>query len=120
MQSWSIGILCFNEAGTIADVYRKVKNVGSLMSVRFEIILVDDCSIDGSKEIIKSICDQDPLVKGIFHDANLGIGLSIRDIYFTAMHENVVFVPGDGQFDVTIGAKIKKFFYWKWNMCQAK
>ena len=100
MQSWSIGILCFNEAGTIADVYRKVKNVGSLMSVRFEIILVDDCSIDGSKEIIKSICDQDPLVKGIFHDANLGIGLSIRDIYFTAMHENVVFVPGDGQFDV--------------------
>lgn len=100
MQSWSIGILCFNEAGTIEDVYRKARHVASLMTDKIEIILVDDCSTDGSVEIIQSICKNDPLVKGIFHDKNLGIGLSIRDIYFTAVNENVVFVPGDGQFDL--------------------
>lgn len=100
MQSWSIGILCFNESGTIEDVYRRAKHVASKISSSYEIILVDDWSSDGSREQIKEICQNDGLVSGIFHDTNLGIGLSIRDIYFTAKYENVVFIPGDGQFDV--------------------
>lgn len=99
MQSWSIGILCYNEAGTIKDVYLKAKSVAARLSDQYEIILVDDCSTDGSRDIIHTICDTDHAVRGIFHEKNLGIGLSIRDIYFNAKNENVVFIPGDGQFD---------------------
>jgi glycosyltransferase involved in cell wall biosynthesis len=100
MQSWTVGILCFNEAGTIADVHAKVKTVLTQLCDVFEIILVDDCSTDGSKKIIQDILLIDDETRGVFHDSNLGIGLSIRDIYFNARYENVVFVPGDGQFDV--------------------
>lgn len=100
MQSWSIGILCFNESGTIEQVYEDAKAVCHKLTTKYEIILVDDASKDGSVEIIERICQKDKCVKGIFHKKNLGIGLSIRDIYFNAEMENVVFVPGDGQFDV--------------------
>lgn len=109
MQSWSIGILCYNEAGTIENVYRKVKSVGSRLSNNCEIILIDDCSTDGSDRIIRNICNEDKDVRGIFHEKNLGIGLSIRDVYFNAVNENVVFVPGDGQFDVEELLPFKEF-----------
>lgn len=109
MQSWSIGILCFNEAGTIEDVYLKAKSVGSELTDQLEIILVDDCSTDGSDKIIRKICDADKQVTGIFHQKNLGIGMSIRDVYFNAKNENVVFIPGDGQFDAEELLPYKEF-----------
>ncbi len=98
-QSWTIGILCYNEAVTIVDVYSKVKTVLSQLTGDSEIIIVDDGSTDGSIELIKKIYTYDPSVRLIFHEINKGIGASIRDVYFNATKQNVVFVPGDGQFD---------------------
>jgi len=101
MQTWTIGIICFNEKGTIQQVYEDVDKMLTGFGVDFEIILVDDASTDGSKEIIQSISAKDPLhVKAILHEYNQGIGSSIRDVYENATKENMVFVPGDGQFDV--------------------
>ncbi len=100
-QSWTIGIICYNERGTIADVYRQVADLLEAVNAPSQIILVDDASTDGSKEIIQELANADPAqVKAILHSENLGIGESIRDVYFNATMENLVFVPGDGQFDV--------------------
>ena len=70
--------------------------------VDYQIILVDDASTDGSREIIRDLGqnENNSNVQSILHDRNKGIGESIRDVYFNAEKENVVFVPGDGQFDV--------------------
>lgn len=101
MQSWTVGILCYNEAGTIKRVFLETLDVLGKMSGNYEIILVDDCSSDGSLDIIKALeKEYQGIIKPVYHKENLGIGLSIRDIYFNASKENVVFVPGDGQFDV--------------------
>jgi glycosyltransferase involved in cell wall biosynthesis len=99
-QTWSIGIACYNEIGTIDLVYRLTKSVLQEIASDYEIIIVDDASDDGSKEIINNIAAKDAKVKVILHESNIGIGGAIRSIYFNAIFENVTFIPGDNQFDV--------------------
>lgn len=101
IQSWSFGILCYNERGAVRQVYDQVVQlILSWQLDQWEIILVDDGSIDGTIEIIKGIAATDERVRLILHEENRGIGAGIRSIYFNAGFENVVFLPGDGQFDV--------------------
>ncbi|MBK8504893.1 MAG: glycosyltransferase family 2 protein [Saprospiraceae bacterium] len=100
-QSWTIGIICYNEIGTICNVFEDVLALLTESTCSFEIILVDDASSDGSKEEITRLAATNPKrFKSVIHDENRGIGESIRDVYLNASMENVVFVPGDGQFDV--------------------
>ncbi|MBS3914075.1 MAG: glycosyltransferase family 2 protein [Bacteroidetes bacterium] len=101
MQSWSAGILCYNEAGTIEKVIRDTVAVMARVSGGdFEVFVVDDCSTDNSKSIIEKCALEIPEVKLIHHDVNKGIGEALRSIYRAANKENVVTICGDGQFDV--------------------
>lgn len=101
MQSWSIGILCFNEEGTLREVFAQVIDLFEKWGLEDgEVILVDDGSQDATPRIIAELAAKDPRVKAVIHPVNLGIGAGIRSIYANAGKENVVFVPGDGQFDV--------------------
>ncbi len=101
MQSWSVGILCYNEEGSLRTVFGKVLHLFHTWELNnWEILLVDDGSKDKTPEIIQALAATDSRVKAIYHNTNLGIGEGIRSIYFNASHENVVFIPGDGQFDI--------------------
>lgn len=110
MQSWSIGILCYNEEGTLREVYGQVVQLFEKWGLEDgEIILVDDGSKDSTPVIIGQLASGDPRVKAVIHPVNLGIGAGIRSIYAHAAKENVVFVPGDGQFDVKELAPYRDF-----------
>lgn len=100
MQSWTIGIICYNEKGTIRQVFEDVQRMLKNFGCAYEIILVDDCSEDGSREIIQELVENNTSAKAVLHPKNQGIGASIRDVYFNATKDNLVFVPGDGQFNV--------------------
>ena len=74
MTKITILIPCYNEAKTIEKIVSKV--IKSEISEK-EIIIIDDCSSDGTKEILKSKIS--PLVnKIIYHETNLGKGACIR------------------------------------------
>src|SRR5687767_10139345 len=101
MQSWSAGILCYNEAGTIQQVVADtVRVVGEISGGNFEVIVVDDCSTDNSRALVEAILPQYPNVKLVHHEVNKGIGGALRSIYYNAEKENVIAICGDGQFDL--------------------
>ena len=71
----SIIIPCFNEKETIVLTFESVKSTNFFKK---EIIIVDDCSSDGSTEIIKDLKENNPNLKVIFHSTNLGKGAAIK------------------------------------------
>jgi glycosyltransferase involved in cell wall biosynthesis len=101
MQTWSVGVLCYNEGEALEKVVDGLFPVLRQLTSTFEVIIVDDCSTDGSYEVAKTLTEKYPEVKLVHHEVNRGIGGALLSVYKTAQYENVAVVPGDGQFDVT-------------------
>ncbi len=99
-QSWSVIIPCYNEKGTLEAVVQKVKLVLQQIAADFEIIVINDGSNDGSKELVDELIKTDAHLRCIHYPVNQGLGTVLREGYFGARFENVISVPGDGQFDV--------------------
>lgn len=99
MQTWSVGILCYNEAGTLEKVTTDLLHVLRQLSNTFEILIVDDRSTDGSRVVANDLAARHPEIRVISHEVNKGIGGALRSIYENARYENIGAVPGDGQFD---------------------
>ncbi len=100
LQTWSIVVLCYNEAATIKKVIAKVESTLKHIAQDYEIVVVNDGSKDDSAKIVSRIAQQNPRVKFINQVRNMGIGPSLHNGYGNATMENVCFVPGDGQFDL--------------------
>lgn len=74
MQTLSIVISVYNERSTILEILKQIEEVKLFLEK--EIIIVDDFSNDGTRDILKSL-DQNKF-KIIFNEKNLGKGYSIR------------------------------------------
>lgn len=89
----SIIIPVYNEASTVEKVVEKVWN----LPLEKEIIIVDDGSTDGSKEIIKSLEDKhkEKDMKFIYHKENKGKGEAIKNALKLVEGEIVVIQDAD-------------------------
>jgi glycosyltransferase involved in cell wall biosynthesis len=67
----TIFIPCFNENATILKAIEEARSI----NVEKEIIVTDNCSTDGTKQILDGL-RQDKDLKIIFHPRNLGVGFS--------------------------------------------
>ncbi|MGB1250102.1 MAG: glycosyltransferase family 2 protein [Candidatus Promineifilaceae bacterium] len=72
----SVIICCFNEVNTITEVIEKTQEVNLGPGWTREIVVVDNCSTDGTRELLRQI--DDPEIKTVFHEKNMGKGMSIR------------------------------------------
>lgn len=66
----SVVIPAFNEEENVEELYERL--VRSLAGFRFEIIFVDDGSVDGTWDKITSLCQKDRRVKGVRFARNFG------------------------------------------------
>ncbi|WP_083636740.1 glycosyltransferase family 2 protein [Leptolyngbya sp. 'hensonii'] len=91
----SVVIPCFNELATITAVVQAVKN--SPVS-NTEIILVDDCSTDGTRELIRSHLEAE-VDQVIYHPKNWGKGAALRSGFAVATGEIVIVQDADLEYD---------------------
>ena len=64
---------CYNEEGNLQEFYdRIVKVMEGLPEYDYEIIIADNCSTDGSRDILRGIASQDRKFKAIFNASNFG------------------------------------------------
>ena len=68
----SIVIPVFNEAKTIREIIKRVQDV----DVEKELIIVDDCSKDGTQDILRTLSDSN--IRVVTHRENMGKGAAIR------------------------------------------
>ena len=74
----SVIIPCYNEKKTIQAILEKViESLNNYKIVDYEIIIVDDSSDDGTKELLNEIKNKEKIVV-FFHETNLGKGAAIQ------------------------------------------
>jgi glycosyltransferase involved in cell wall biosynthesis len=90
----TVGLTSFNAELTIE---KAIQSARSQNWSNLEIVIVDDCSTDGSWEIITRIADQDPRVKAVCHSINGGPAAARNTILETASGEFVAFFDDDDE-----------------------
>ncbi|MDA0576979.1 MAG: glycosyltransferase family 2 protein [Verrucomicrobia bacterium] len=93
----SIVIPVYNEANTIRELIAKVVSVD--MGVTKEMVLVDDCSSDGTRDVLKAIQAEHPEWKVMFHAVNRGKGAALRTGFAAATGDVVVIQDADMEYD---------------------
>ena len=90
----SVIIPCFNEERTIKDLINAVKNSGIANQ---EIIVIDDYSTDGTRNILKNLKDND--IKLFFHSSNKGKGAALRTGFKEATGDICIVQDADLEYD---------------------
>ena len=99
----SVVIPVYNEAKTIKEIIRRVQAVDLVK----EIIIVDDASNDGTKDILNELKDE----KGttvFFHQSNHGKGAALRTAFQHVKGEIVIIQDADLEYDPQEYSKLIK------------
>lgn len=97
----SVIIPCYNEAATIENIVKRVLAVSLINEIRKEIIVVNDCSTDRSKEIIEQYIAENngQNIKLFNHTVNSGKGAAIHTGIKNATGDYVIVQDADLEYD---------------------
>src|SRR5690606_6353403 len=81
-------------------LFQAVESVLNQTLRPFEILIIDDCSTDGSQELIRNLANANPLVRYLFNETNEGIAgvrrkalENVRGDYFTYVDGDDLYLP---------------------------
>lgn len=90
----SVLIPVYNEKATVLELLRRVEAV--VLPVQKEIVIVDDGSTDGTRELLKSLGSR---AKVVLHEHNRGKGAAIRTALEHATGDVVIIQDADLEYD---------------------
>lgn len=93
MQKVTILIPVFNEVSTLEQILDKVEKA-DFCGMEKEIILIDDCSTDGTKDLYPKLP-----YKVLYHEVNQGKGAALRDGFKEATGDIIVIQDADLEYD---------------------
>lgn len=94
MMKVSVVIPVYNERQTIRQIVQRVLDTGLV----YEIIIVDDGSTDGTRDILKEL-ENHPPIRVILHPANAGKGAAVRTGIQNARGDVIIIQDADLEYD---------------------
>ncbi len=100
----SVVVPVFNEAGAAPDLAREI--AGAFAGQTVEILFVDDCSRDDTRERLAALKSEIPTLRLLAHSANSGQSRAVRTGVLAARGDIIVTLDGDGQNDPADAPKL--------------
>lgn len=96
----SVIIPAYNEESNLEAVIQECLDVLPGLVPDFEIIVVDDCSTDGSWPLLQRLADEWPMLRPVRNAVNIGCHPASRVGYLAARGDYCYFIPADRQIPV--------------------
>jgi glycosyltransferase involved in cell wall biosynthesis len=85
----------YNEEATLRGIVERVLSRPESV----ELVIVDDCSKDGTREIMRALAADDPRIRLVFHEVNMGKGAALRSGFAAATGNVVLIQDADMEYD---------------------
>ena len=95
----SVFFPAYNDSGTIASLVIAAIQAARKLTNDFEVIVVNDGSLDGTASIADELARNYPEVKVVHHPRNRGYGGALRSGFEAATRDLVFYTDGDAQYD---------------------
>ena len=103
----SIIIPTYNEERTVIEVLKKIKNNSSNL-FKYEVIVIDDGSTDGSKKLLEN--NKNLYSKLLINETNKGKGFSVKRGILSSSGTHIIFQDADFEYDPSEFIKFEKIF----------
>lgn len=94
----SVVVLAYDEEAVLERVVEEFIERLEGLRLDFELIVVDDGSMDRTGDIARAMADRHDCVRAVSHGGNEGLSAAALSGYLAARGEYVLWVEGDGQF----------------------
>ena len=95
----TIIIPCYNEKNTIQEILKRInESLKSYELLKFEVLIVDDFSNDGTKDVLKNFTNNEK-IQIFYHDSNLGKGAAIHTALKHATGDVTIIQDADLEYD---------------------
>jgi glycosyltransferase involved in cell wall biosynthesis len=94
----SVVVPCYNEEGNVGVLYERIcAAFDRIPDVRFQILFIDNASIDATQPILRDLAARDPRVKAIFNIRNFGVLRSPLHAFFASTGDALICMACDLQ-----------------------
>ena len=98
MKKISISVPCYNEVGNVREMAQTLTRIMQKLPYEYEIVFTDNCSKDGTAEILRELAQDDRHIKVLFNNRNYGMdGRSARNTSQYLSGDAIISIPCDFQ-----------------------